>query len=232
MFEQAALGLGLVVVPLYVNDRPGNVAYILNDADVRLLLLENPSQWRELQGEVLPPQLQIWSLERCADEHVRHVDVLLSQAATELITCAVKSDALATIIYTSGTTGRPKGVMLSHANILWNAHAGIRAIAIHRSDLFLSFLPLSHALERTIGYYLPMMAGASVAYARSIQLLAQDLEISKPTVLIWCRAFMNGPMPASTSSCRVHSSASCLRWRWSRDGVVFRQHRGVIIGSP
>ncbi len=183
IFEQAALGLGLVVVPLYVNDRPGNVAYIIADADVRLLLLETPLQWNELQGEAFSPQLHFWSLELCGDERVRYVEALLPEAA-ELISHETEGHALATIVYTSGTTGRPKGVMLSHHNILWNAHAGIRAVPVFSSDLLLSFLPLSHALERTIGYYLPMMVGATVAYARSIQQLAQDLEIIKPTVLI------------------------------------------------
>ncbi len=184
MFEQAALGLGLVVVPLYVNDRPGNVAYILNDANVRLLLLENATQWDELKNTTMPPQLHLWSLESCNDPQLNTIGELLPEAAAELITNEVSSDALATIVYTSGTTGRPKGVMLSHSNILWNAHAGIRAVPVYSSDLFLCFLPLSHALERTIGYYLPMMTGATVAYARSVLLLAEDLVTIKPTVLI------------------------------------------------
>ena len=184
IFEQAALGLGLVIVPLYVNDRPGNVAYILNDANVRLLLLENLAQWNELKGETLPPQLHLWSLESCDDSQLHSVAERLPAPGAELVSLEQSSDALATIVYTSGTTGRPKGVMLSHANILWNAHAGIRAVAVYSSDLFLSFLPLSHALERTIGYYLPMMAGATVAFARSVLLLAEDLITIKPTILI------------------------------------------------
>jgi long-chain acyl-CoA synthetase len=91
---------------------------------------------------------------------------------------------LATIVYTSGTTGRPKGVMLSHRNLLSNAHASLTLIDCYREDLFLSFLPLSHTLERTGGYYLPMMAGATVAYARSIGQLGADLQDVKPTVMI------------------------------------------------
>ncbi len=188
MFEQAALGLGLVVVPLYFNDRPDNVAYVLKDCGARLLLIENLAQWRELEGVAaqLDPGLRVWSLNDCGGGcPVQYVAKLLGKAERNLPEVLVNdAEAVATLVYTSGTTGRPKGVMLSHRNILWNAHAGIRAEPIYPDDYFLSFLPLSHTLERTIGYYLPMMAGASVAYARSIAELAEDLQTIKPTVLI------------------------------------------------
>ena len=93
-------------------------------------------------------------------------------------------ESLATIMYTSGTTGNPKGVMLSHANILANAYAGISRVPVYPDDLFLSFLPLSHALERTVGYYVPMMAGASVAHVRSLEQLPDDLAAIRPTIVI------------------------------------------------
>jgi long-chain acyl-CoA synthetase len=96
----------------------------------------------------------------------------------------VASKDLATIVYTSGTTGRSKGVMLSHHNILWDLDSGTNVIDIYSNDVFLSFLPLSHTLERTVGYYLALMAGASTAYARSIPQLAEDLKIIKPTIII------------------------------------------------
>jgi long-chain acyl-CoA synthetase len=93
-------------------------------------------------------------------------------------------DDLATIIYTSGTTGKPKGVMLSHYNILFNAYVSYRTFPLIGQDTCaLSFLPLSHTFERTAGY-LFMIAGATVAYARSIPLLADDLKIIRPTILI------------------------------------------------
>jgi long-chain acyl-CoA synthetase len=94
------------------------------------------------------------------------------------------ADATATLIYTSGTTGPPKGAMLSHFAILWNCEAATKFIAPLPSDVFLSFLPLAHAFERTLGYYLPMMGGATVAYARSVDTLREDLVIIRPTVLL------------------------------------------------
>ncbi|MFQ5486954.1 MAG: AMP-binding protein [Gammaproteobacteria bacterium] len=188
-FEQAALGLGLVVVPLYVNDRPDNVAFILEETGSRLLLMDDSEQWRQLA----PALAGLGRLQRvllrqngAAGEGPCRLlsDWLPADGDHELQLRVSNGEALATIVYTSGTVGRPKGVMLSHANILWNAHACHRCNAVYSDDLFLSFLPLSHTLERTVGYYLPMMAGATVAYNRAVSLLAEDLQHIRPTVLI------------------------------------------------
>lgn len=186
-FEQAALGLGLVVVPLYVQDTPDDIAYILADSGTRVLIIAFKKQW-----EVLTPhQRQLTNLQRviCLEEvnsvepRLCHIKLWLEKGV-DTTQPHIYPDSLATIIYTSGTTGHPKGVMLSHRNILSNASAILEVVPAYQEDLFLSFLPLSHAFERTVGYYLPMMAGSQVTYSRSIQNLAQDLQIIQPTVLI------------------------------------------------
>lgn len=189
MFEQAALGCGLVVVPLYTEDRPENVAYILQNAGVKLLFIEGEHQWNELlsvRDELgfLTRIVTMQPVKSALDSRLTAVTEWVSSESAELIQHDSAPDKLATIVYTSGTTGRPKGVMLSHDNILNNAYASQKLCAIYLEDLFLSFLPLSHTFERTIGYYLPMMAGASVAYNRSIPELADDLLIVRPTILI------------------------------------------------
>jgi long-chain acyl-CoA synthetase len=189
MFEQAALGCGLVVVPLYTEDRPENVAYILQNAGVKLLFIEGEHQWNELltvRDELgfLTRIVTMQPVKSALDSRLTAVTEWVSSESAELIRHDSAPDKLATIVYTSGTTGRPKGVMLSHDNILNNAYASQKLCAIYLEDLFLSFLPLSHTFERTIGYYLPMMAGASVAYNRSIPELADDLLIVRPTILI------------------------------------------------
>jgi long-chain acyl-CoA synthetase len=97
---------------------------------------------------------------------------------------AATAGQLATIIYTSGTTGKPKGVMLSHANILSNAYDTLATFQVYPEDLLISFLPLSHTFERTLGYYLTVMTGSVVAFARSVPLLGEDLQTIKPTVMI------------------------------------------------
>lgn len=191
IFDIAALANGLVVVPLYTQDRAENVAYVLRNAGVRLLLIGGQEHWDSLQ----PVWRDLDGLDRILS--VTHIDTAgyqisrlrtVGQWLPDTAELAVKvqdPDALATIVYTSGTTGKPKGVMLSHRNILWNAYQGQTLVNVcGPNDVLLSFLPLSHTLERTAGYYLPMMAGAAVAYNRSIPQLAEDLQEVRPTILI------------------------------------------------
>ncbi len=189
MFEQAAMSMGLVVVPLYTVDRPDNVAYIANDADVKVLLIETDEQWRALRGvrDQLGGLQRLISLEEIADADEPRLlcaDEWLPGEAEMGWDRVRDRGALATIMYTSGTTGKPKGVMLSHHNIVTNAYGGLMTFPIGAQDIMLSFLPLSHAFERTAGYYMAMMAGAAVGYARSISLLADDLKVIRPTILV------------------------------------------------
>jgi long-chain acyl-CoA synthetase len=188
IFDQAALGLGLIIVPLFVNDRADNANYVLHHAEVKLLLIETLEQWREL--EIAPgdtPGLEsVVVLERCEAEPSRIVcaDDWLPECGSGLARDRCGAEELATIIYTSGTTGRPKGVMLSHHNLVSNAYGGLRSIALTPEDTLLSFLPLSHSLERTVGYYAPLMAGARLVFNRSIHDLADDLRTMRPTSLV------------------------------------------------
>ncbi len=193
MFDQAALGLGLVTVPLYTDDRPDNVAYILEDSAVKLLLVQDAGRWKRLAPAleentvlqrvlVLDPGNDIEKL--CEqDERVRVIDRWLPESG-QFKQLGRDPHELASIVYTSGTTGRSKGVMLSHYNMLSVTHSGLTMIDVFEEDIFLSFLPLSHTLERTVGYYLPVMTGSSVAFARSVAQLAEDLATQKPTILV------------------------------------------------
>jgi long-chain acyl-CoA synthetase len=191
-FDQAAQSLGLAVVPLYVTDNPENIAHILRDSDARALLLRTSEQWQALAPlrARFPGLARVLCLERAAMAvagagiELSFVSDWLAVEEEPMSAGQVDAHALATIVYTSGTTGRPKGVMLSHYNILSNAEAVLKFVPAYREDLFLSFLPLSHAFERTVGYYLPIMTGSTVAFARSAQELAQDLLAIRPTVLV------------------------------------------------
>lgn len=194
MFEQAALSLGLITVPLYTDDRADNAAFILRDAAVKALLVQDLGRWHRLAealGEA--PGLKRVIILDARDEAQGLIDPdgRVIAANHWLPATAPPWDPrpgdphdLATIAYTSGTTGRPKGVMLSHYNLLFDAAAALALIDCYREDVFLSFLPLSHTLERTAGYYLPMMAGSAVAFARSVAQLGADLQEARPTALI------------------------------------------------
>ncbi|MCG6896671.1 MAG: long-chain fatty acid--CoA ligase [Thiocapsa sp.] len=194
VLDQAALSLGLITVPLYTDDRAENAVFILRDAAVKLLVIQDAGRWRRLAAVLgdVPWPLRVVILEAspaanelaAADPRVVVAAGWLPDAAPALVQRDGDPNGLATIVYTSGTAGRPKGVMLSHRNILGNAHGALAAIDCYQEDRFLSFLPLSHALERTAGYYLPMMAGASVAFARSVVQLAEDMQEIRPTVII------------------------------------------------
>ena len=180
--DQAALGLGLVVVPLYADDNPENVAWCLENSGARLLVAETSRMADALRGVAvsLPRVLCV-----AADPGSGHdgVEAVLPWQASTFEAAPVEDGALATICYTSGTAGRPKGVMLTHGNILANVSACERLRLAQSDDVFLSLLPLSHMFERTGGYYLPLAIGAKVTYARSISQLAEDLASERPTVM-------------------------------------------------
>ena len=220
-FDQAALGLGLVTVPLYFGDRPDNMAFCLNDAGVRLLFLDSGALWRELR-----PQVQTVTRVVCLTEAESNDPVVVGleewlPAGGHLAERSpAAADELATLVYTSGTTGRPKGVMLSHRNIVSNVLAAMHALPVYGHDRFLSFLPLSHMLERTCGYYVGVWAGAQTVYARGITLLADDIREQRPTLLIAVpRIFeriytrMQEAMRPGSLKARLFEAAVATGWR-------------------
>ena len=189
-YDQAALGLGLVVVPLYTQDRPENVAYIIHDSGCNVLLIEGAEQWQalsEVKGQLqsLVRILTVHPVPNAGEPRLRSLGEWLPDQGGATRHVPRDPHALATIVYTSGTTGRPKGVMLSHHNILSNAAAASsEVLTTGPDDMLLSFLPLSHTFERTCGYYLTIMSGATNTYSRGIPVLADDLQAVRPTILI------------------------------------------------
>ena len=194
--DQAVLSRGCVPLPMHALDNPLSIAYILADSGAELLVAQTEGQWRAIAGcGELPATLR--------EVVVREPDGETAPAAggPKLLSLAewlARGDAagprpapadphaedLAALVYTSGTTGKPKGVMLTHRNVVSNVAAVLQRVVPTADDVLLSFLPLSHTLERTAGYYLPIAAGATVAFARSTQHLPEDLKAVRPTVLI------------------------------------------------
>ncbi|HYW05088.1 MAG TPA: long-chain fatty acid--CoA ligase [Gammaproteobacteria bacterium] len=184
--DQAALGLGLVTVPLYLDDNAGNTAYMLEHSGARLAFVRTGSDWTSLHaymdrlGEV-QRVVCVDTAAGCEDARVLSLDRWLPPSASKLRALDKDPNALATIIYTSGTTGRPKGVMLTHHNLLWNARATWDAVPTYPDDIGLSFLPMAHAYERTSGYYHSLVSGLQTAFNRSIDQLMEDFATIRPT---------------------------------------------------
>ena len=198
--DLAILTGGGVTVPLYPNLPPAQVGYILADAGVTAVVASDEAQvakvrmvWPELAKLrtviVVDAQDQVSRLDRevtLADTQALGHKRLMQEngLAREYKESAgaIESDRLATIIYTSGTTGEPKGVMLTHGAIIANVLDMDTMITVTEEDEALSFLPLSHALERTV-VYLYLYKGVTVTFAESIESIARDMQRVKPTVM-------------------------------------------------
>ena len=242
-FDLAAQSLGLAVVPLYTADHAENTANILADSGARLLLVGLLDQWIAVARlrTRLPHLSHVLCMEMpltlVSDTRVR-VSVVaqwLPREAPPQINVAKEPHTLATLVYTSGTTGHPKGVMLSHANILSNIQAVVRHVQIDQDDLFLSFLPLSHAFERTAGCYLPMLTGSCVVYAREISTLGEDLAMVRPTILVSVPRIYERVYARLQQQPAERGALPRVLVRWTQElgwrQFQARQHRGTAPGS-
>lgn len=187
----AALALGLVVVALFSEDTAGNAAATLAHAGARLLVLEEPQWWEDIQQADPLPELQrvIAIKGGISRQDPRARDLANWLPAPDAPRPHFDEhrpapDDLAVICYTSGTSGRPKGVMLTHANILSNVIACHAVIPMQPGDVALSFLPLAHMFERTAGFYHAMLAGCELVFTRGIAHLSDDFREVQPTVII------------------------------------------------
>ncbi len=229
--DQAALALACVPVPMHALDNPESIAFILADSDAALLVAQSEAQWQAIAatGVALPFLRHVviadgvaLAAPATAQRPVTLLEDWLASSATAEPgpRPGPGPDDLAALVYTSGTTGKPKGVMLSHDNVLENVKATMTRVAPVAQDVFLSFLPLSHTFERTAGYYLPIAAGSCVAHARSVALLADDLKAVRPTILIsvpriYERVYgaIAGKLAASPVKSRLFRAAHTVGWR-------------------
>lgn len=184
----AALSQGLVTVPVYIRDSSTNICHVMRDSGAKSIVTDTAQRWKSLGTERhnLPDLKFVLSLN--GDQDTEDAIVPCSEPSditTEQLPNVSKDpSSLATLIYTSGTTGPPKGVMLSHRSMLWNASAVNEVNALNADDLLLSVLPLAHAFEHTLGYLNPMLANTPVAYGRSIEYFAEDMQTLRPTVML------------------------------------------------
>jgi len=195
--DLATVGQGAVTVPVYPTLLAEQVRYILANSEAKVVIVSSQAQLEKLLGVAgeLPLLTAIVVLDPvagAADGRVRSWESVCAEGARRLaaepgafraLADATRPDDLATIIYTSGTTGDPKGAMLTHANISSNVEACLQVVKLLETDTCLSFLPLCHIFERMAGLYAMLHAGATIAYARSIDTVAADALEVRPTIL-------------------------------------------------
>ncbi len=192
--DYAVLCLGGITVPIYTSLVPEQIKYIINNSDAKVVITSGQKLWEKVEAvkKDLPqvshfltfePQAPegIWPLAQIQErgEKIRQE----SPSLFEETVLAAKPDDLASIIYTSGTTGIPKGVMLTHGNFVSNIKTLASIIDFNEKDTSLSFLPLSHVLERLVIFAF-LYKGVSIAYAESIETVADNLVEVRPTLMV------------------------------------------------
>ena len=196
--DMAILGLGAVDVPIYPSLTAESIEFILINSEAKGVIISNKFQLnkilkirenlRHLQFTILLNEKDIvpdLSAVYIFKEVQEMGDIYKNNHPHHFIESRkqVNENDVCTIIYTSGTTGEPKGVVLTHKNILSNVHAALECFPIYDTDSFLSFLPLCHIFERMAGYYTGFSAGCKIYFAESIESVAQNLIEVQPTIL-------------------------------------------------
>jgi long-chain acyl-CoA synthetase len=198
LVDLAVLCLGGATVPIYATSTSAQCAYMIKDSEARLVAVSNNFHLekvlkakRQLAGvekvilfdpikditdkdEIVLPLMELRDLGRAFDD----------PAEFDRRAAAVTAEDVLTVIYTSGTTGEPKGVVLTHGNVFSNVEAVLKVLRVEPADVCLSCLPLSHSFERMAGHYTMLHAGVPIAYAESLDALAQNLAEVRPTVMI------------------------------------------------
>lgn len=179
--------IGAIVVPLYPTISSEDYKYIFNDAAMRYAFVGNSEILERLNAvkSEIPSLLTIFSFDQLPDA-TYFLDLLeagksIDSSRVNELKASVQNEDLATIIYTSGTTGNPKGVMLSHNNLLSNVLATEPIIPANEKSPVLTFLPICHVYERML-HYLYMRVGASVYFAESMDTIGDNIREVKPEV--------------------------------------------------
>ena len=194
--DLGTLSLGAIVVPIYPTSSLQDISYILENAGAGVLFVSNALPLEKIKGifDQNPRLRKVILFERPSgnfDDRILSFETLVEMGRREnlnnegfydSLVSGVSCDAVATIIYTSGTTGPPKGVMLTHHNFVANCIGAQERIAVDEEEVAISFLPLSHVFERMAGYYFMTFHGATIAYAESMQTVAEDMVLVRPTI--------------------------------------------------
>ncbi len=202
-YDQALQQIGAVNTSIYPTLSETEVEYILNDSGAKTILVGTPFLFRKVINiaDNCPELIRIIACDKAESRKdkftlkagVTGLNAVIEEGrklineyrpAINSAREAILSSDLSCLIYTSGTTGTPKGVMLTHYNLVENVRTSLIQIpVVEKTDLFLSFLPLSHVFERTATYHICLYAGCKIAFAQSLDLLARNMGEVKPTIM-------------------------------------------------
>ncbi|MCB1023196.1 MAG: AMP-binding protein, partial [Acidobacteria bacterium] len=217
---------GVIDVPIYTTLVPSSIQYILNDSEAKALVLFDKKYYetiKEILAEcksiqkliLLEPEgvgaensISLKDLETAGEELRKEEPDLIKKLADE-----IDPHDTATLIYTSGTTGEPKGVMLSHENLLSNVIDAGENFQFTMDDVPLSVLPLSHVFERT-GMYLYIYNGMAVHYAESIEKVSDNLRDIRPTIFVGVPRIFEKVY--ATAKLKASSSSKLKEWIFDR----------------
>lgn len=197
--DLGALHLGAITVPIYDTLAPAQVKHIVNHSEMRIAFVSTP----ELLAPLLAMKAELPKLERVVlfDGEPPGDPPLAVSTWADLLAIGkaqqakepelfekrwreIRRDDLLTIVYTSGTMGEPKGVMLTQGNILSQIETLPRVVPINVGDVAVSYLPLAHVFERTVGEYLPISNGSTVAFCESMEKLPDNIREFKPDYML------------------------------------------------
>jgi long-chain acyl-CoA synthetase len=188
--DLAIQSIGSISVPIYPTLTHREIEFILTDSGASTIILSDTHQYKKILSikDGLPSMKRVIAFD-VEGENLLSMERVISMgrdtkdhAFLNTKVHGIKSDDLITIIYTSGTTGRPKGVMLSHGNLLSNIRESLKSIIIKPDDIYLSFLPMSHIFERMI-HHLMIYQGGTIAYSKGLSSVGVDMSFFKPTVI-------------------------------------------------
>ncbi len=228
MADYAITSLGAATVTIYPTLIAAQIKYIVEDSETRLVFTEDQEQTGKIL-EILPqvPNLKLIIQMKGAVQKADNIigfngllesgEKYIAESKFDLrkISSAISPDDLLTLIYTSGTTGNPKGVMLTHNNLVSNIQNSRKSVMISAKDIFLSFLPLSHSFERMVGHLLAFSANCTVYFAENMETVAENMLEVHPTVVVAVPRFFEKVHAKVLASVADYSPVKKTIFNWS-----------------
>jgi long-chain acyl-CoA synthetase len=247
MVDFAMVGMGVIDVPVFPTLTAKQLQFIYADCSATCVIVSNATQlnkieqvWNELpdlkhvivMNDVQSDDPRVVSLQKLIDDAESTTDAKTRAEQYRERAMSVSPDDTLTLIYTSGTTGNPKGVILTHGNLISNVMNSKNVVTLSERDSLLSYLPLCHIFERMAGFYLAFSVGATVTITDSIETVAELMQIVRPTIMtsvprlferIRMRVLGNVQKEAPLKQ-------AIFQWAFSVGEKWINGHRGPIMG--